>query len=285
MTGPARLRRALGRWGLTVRAELPATYAAAWRVTGPGGERLVLKLLDDDPHSLLEPAGLRAFQDHGGVRARDWEPGLRALLLDDVEPGTSLAASGLPERRVTEVVCGSLRRLWAAPLGRLPGGPRLGAAARERPAVVTARVAGLGRELVPPAVLDAALQVLAHWPDPVEPVLVHGDLHEGNLLWDRRAGWTAVDPKAGIGHREMDVAARLRNPWRETSDVDLLGARISRGLAVMGPELGIDVDLARRWLLGQSCDLAVWYETVGRPADADYLAAVATAAALTRVAP
>ena len=45
------------------------------------------------------------------------------------------------------------------------------------------------------------------------PVLLHGDLHHGNILAAERQPWLALDPKGVIGEPAYEVGAWLRNPW------------------------------------------------------------------------
>ena len=43
-------------------------------------------------------------------------------------------------------------------------------------------------------------------------LLLHGDLHHNNILFDQKCGWLAIDPKGVIGEAEIEVAAFLKNP-------------------------------------------------------------------------
>lgn len=43
-------------------------------------------------------------------------------------------------------------------------------------------------------------------------VVVHGDLHHFNILYDAAHGWVAIDPKGYIGEPEVEVSPFLRNP-------------------------------------------------------------------------
>lgn len=42
--------------------------------------------------------------------------------------------------------------------------------------------------------------------------LLHGDLHHENILWDKKRGWLAIDPKGIIGEKEVEISAFLKNP-------------------------------------------------------------------------
>jgi streptomycin 6-kinase len=42
-------------------------------------------------------------------------------------------------------------------------------------------------------------------------VVLHGDLHHENILYDKRSGWTAIDPKGTIGPPILEVGRFLQN--------------------------------------------------------------------------
>lgn len=43
-------------------------------------------------------------------------------------------------------------------------------------------------------------------------ILLHGDLHHDNILYDNIRRWVAIDPKGIIGEAEIEVSAFLKNP-------------------------------------------------------------------------
>ena len=46
-----------------------------------------------------------------------------------------------------------------------------------------------------------------------DPVVLHGDLHHGNILENAAGGWTVIDPKGLIGDRAYDVGTWMLNGW------------------------------------------------------------------------
>ena len=65
-----------------------------------------------------------------------------------------------------------------------------------------------------PARLVEEAEALLAWlvPSQTGPVLLHGDLHHGNVLSARRRPWLAIDPKGVVGERAFDAGALLYNP-------------------------------------------------------------------------
>src|SRR4029450_14063467 len=108
----------------------------------------------------------------------------------------------LPERGAAETAGGVPGRLWVPPAEPFR---RLEEAAARWAEELPER--GLDRELVEPVVAflrDAG-------PTQRESLLLHQDLHGGNVLRSER-GWLAIDAKPLVGEREVDVASLIRDP-------------------------------------------------------------------------
>jgi len=274
----ARLDRVRRVWQLE---RLDATWSRVWRATDRCGRAFVLKLFDEaDPDDALELPSLRTFQGYGIVDLHAFDPSNEALLLARVDPGTPLADSGLDEAEVTRVVCETLESLWRAPVDVSSAHPRLETRCRTRIAVLRERLSKDLQWPIGDELRDFTLEVLSQWRDGEDAVLLHGDLHAGNVLRGPGARWTAIDPKGVLGRREADFAAHMRNPWGETDDLVALQERHVTKLKAIELHFGSSVDqkLILDYLIAQSCDLAVWSSTAGRPFDARYLRAVASAA-------
>ena len=97
--------------------------------------------------------------------------------------------------------------------------------------------------------LDAALKEIGELTPtaPTERVLLHQDLHAGNVLRARRQPWLAIDPKPLAGDRELGVAALVRGWELGTGRNDVLH-RLDR----LTSELGLDRDRTRRWAFVQT---------------------------------
>jgi aminoglycoside phosphotransferase (APT) family kinase protein len=77
------------------------------------------------------------------------------------------------------------------------------------------------RSIAPPApggaILELAFQYLrAHLPEPVEPVLLHGDFRNGNIMFDPETGVAAVLDweLAHLGDPAEDMGWICTNSWR-----------------------------------------------------------------------
>ncbi|MFT7839136.1 aminoglycoside phosphotransferase family protein [Saccharothrix sp. BKS2] len=173
-------------WGLEVLGPLSGGTSHALRCRR-GGEPVVLKVTPDPGLAVAECAALRAWEPSPRVvRVLRVDPARGALLLEGLEPGTP-ATDGpqLPE---------VLRELHVpAPPGFPPLARRVdfvfGLLARRHPgdhSRAHEEASRLARDRVP-------------------QVLLHGDLHPGNVLDAGPRGLVAIDPRACVGDAAGDA--------------------------------------------------------------------------------
>jgi streptomycin 6-kinase len=70
-----------------------------------------------------------------------------------------------------------------------------------------------GQSTLAPEIIEKAEQSFRTLlTSPQEQVLLHGDLHQFNIISDEQKGWIVIDPAGAIGERAYDVSAFLKNP-------------------------------------------------------------------------
>jgi streptomycin 6-kinase len=168
------------------------------------------------------------------------------VLLERVEPGTALASlpTAAVDDEATRVLARAMRTLWRP----VPLGCRLPTVEVECAALHRAASASVPVPLVM-AAREALAQLLATAP---APVVLHGDLHHGNLLLGVR-GWVAIDPHGVVGDPLYDIGPMLINP--PAVEVAPLAAR---RLDVLADELGADRERLRLWGLVRAVLSAAW---------------------------
>jgi streptomycin 6-kinase len=205
----------------------------------------VLKINFPEPEGEHEPDALRHWGGEGAVRLLGRLDERRALLVERCEPGMRLWETRDGDD-VTRIVAGVLRRLWKPPREDHPF-RLLADAAAEWAEALPRGWDELGRPYEE-GLLDEAVAFLREaGPAQREQVVLHQDLHGGNVLQARREPWLAIDPKPLVGEREFDTASFLRDRrWELRSDPDA-GARVLRRLDLLGAELDLDRDRMRGW--------------------------------------
>lgn len=87
-------------------------------------------------------------------------------------------------------------------------------------------------------------------------VVLHGDLHHGNVL-ELDGRWVAIDPKGLVGHPAFDVANVFCNPTEEAAI-----ARIEPRLDLFAHRLGLDRERLASWVVAW-CGLSLAWSTEG----------------------
>ncbi len=106
--------------------------------------------------------------------------------------------------------------------------------------------------------------------EPQDVVLLHGDIHHGNILDDGPRGWLAIDPKGLAGERGFDFANIFCNP-----DLAVVTApgRLERHANVVAEATGLERTRLLKWVLAYAGLSAAW--TLGDGDDAELALAVA----------
>ena len=231
----------------------------------------MLKRHGGDDHAAEYAAELAALQHYNAfptdgservVRLLDHDDASQTLVLERVT-GQRLD-HGWPNARedtdTTALLARTMARLWTVPL---PAPVAVGwrtlddyMRALERPAPP-----GIDpRELVRAAGLAGELRS-----EPVDAVILHGDLHHENVLVTDDATVVVLDPKGIIGHPGYDVAALLGNPVGRLAEAGDVIALLSDRIDVLAAELLRDRSWVAAWgwvgaVLGQ-----VWSAEAGQP--------------------
>lgn len=240
---PARLEAAVERWSLSDVGE-PFAYAfesLALPAVRLDGTSVVLKIAFPGRENEHEGAALARWGGDGAVLLLDRDAATGALLLERCLPGTPLTDAG--QAAALDVLIDLLPRLWVsagAPFGTLADEAAWWAADLQRDWDHTR---AFEREL-----LEAALAAMAELP-PTQPeqVLLHQDLHAGNVLRAERQPWLAIDPKPLIGERAFAAAPIVRGTELGHSR-DAVRGRLAR----LCGALDLDEDRARRWTIAQT---------------------------------
>jgi streptomycin 6-kinase len=232
-------------WSLRIGEPFEAHVSYVAPAELADGRHAVLKVNFPEPESEREADALLHWDGEGAVRLLAHDPGRRALLLERCEPGGTLweVADEEEANRAAAVV---LRRLWRPP----PPGHRFRLLADQAAAwaeELPLRWERLGRPFER-SLLEQAVGFLGEaGPRQGDQVVLHQDLHGGNVLRARRARWLAIDPKPLVGERELDTASLLRDRRPELRDDPGAARRLRRRLDQLAAELELDRERMRGW--------------------------------------
>jgi streptomycin 6-kinase len=240
---PETIRALEAKWSLSLSVPTDVPDASAsWIAFAKrrDGTHAVLKLGIPHMEAAHEIQGLRFWDGDGVVRLLDEDESLNAMVLERCEPGTPLRE--LPEPEQDLVVAQLLRRLWRPPSPSHTFRPlskmlehwsseTRAWAAKWRDAGLVEEGLRLFGELSQPAATD---------------VLLHTDLHAGNVLRAQREPWLAIDPKPFVGDPAYDATQHLLNCKPR------LIATADSTLSRLADLLELDVERVRLWTFARA---------------------------------
>lgn len=233
---PRAVEESAAHWKLRLGEPFPYAFTS---LAIPGrmedGRDVVLKVQHVDRETEHEALALRHWDGDGAILLLDQFPARDALLLERCIPGTPV-----PPDKALEVLIGLLPRLWKP--ATAPPFRTLADEAAHWAAKLT------GRRDLNPRLADAALDAIAHLATSQgEQVLLHQDMHGGNVLAAQREPWLVIDPKPLVGEREFGLGPIIRS-------LELGGGRrdVLRRLDHLTSELGLDRERARQWCIAQT---------------------------------
>ena len=237
-------------WNVTV-VEIRETEGSLLGFGLSNGRRVVLKVssLSDEMNS---GTVLEAFQGAGTVRVHKSDHG--AVLLERLDPATELVElvrSGRDDE-ATHILANTIGLM--ANHEPPPGCPTLFDWVRGFDRYLSEHSGGpISLQLVREA--ESVYRNLAL--SQRQTMLLHGDLHHYNVLFDSTRGWISIDPKGVVGELEYELGAIIRNPV-ELPDFYISRAVVERRLMQLTETLGLDYDRALRWTFAQAVLSAIW---------------------------
>jgi streptomycin 6-kinase len=94
-----------------------------------------------------------------------------------------------------------------------------------------------------------------------EIVILHGDIHHGNILDFGMRGWLAIDPKGLKGERGFDYANLFCNPDRTTATAS---GRLGRRIDVVSQAASLPRNRLLQWVLAYAGLSAAWTLGTGK---------------------
>ena len=264
---PSFLRELTASWELTLGDPFSGgvigyTVAAD---RGTDAEPVVLKLSYPDGWFADETRAIGEVGGDGMVRLLDHHPGGAQLLERAIPGGSLLDLREEPEGN--EIAAAVLQRLWRpAPAGFVTVTEEATRWADSMPLRHVQQMSPFERPL-----LELAAETLRDLAGTQgEPVLLHGDFHQGTSSRAERRSWLAIDPKPLVGEREFDITALLRDRREEVLADHDPHARLQRRFDRLCELFDCDRRRLREWSFAILVDYALWdFEANARTAGSD----------------
>lgn len=233
---PGILNQCRVKWGLSEGVPSPSMSLNYLELTTmASGEPVALKVGVPNDELFTEMEALKLYNGRRAVRLLGADRDLGALLLQRLQPGTLLwqLEDNVQESRIAASI---MRDLHVPP----PATHGMPAFARwVRRAFTLTRIEWDPDERMPRDLIDKAERAF----DEIErtaprTVVLHGDLHHENILYDERSGWTAIDPKGAIGAPILEVGRFLQNQLPADLTPERREARVCERIEILSAELG-----------------------------------------------
>lgn len=234
---PAITESCLDRWDLTIDGALMHGACALVVPVRRAGTPAVLKVTWPHEEAEHEALALSMWDGDGAVRLLEHDAAAWALLLERLDPHTSL--QHVPITEALPVIGGLSRRLDRP----APAGIRH---MRDNAARWVSELPAENDGDVPAELVDQAVGYCRELAERAGDHLVNEDLHYDNVLRAEREPWLVIDPKPIAGDREFGLIPLL---WNRYDDVEAAG-----GLPAMVAAAGLDLALARKWTFVRAVD-------------------------------
>ena len=208
---PSLLDKCIQKWNLSI--EKPCEYLSynfISTVKFQNGKKAVIKLGVPNPEMETEIESLQFFAGNNSVKLLDYDKEFGVLLLEKIKPGKQLFS--LKNNEKETLIFSKMIRELPVPAPENHSFPAI-----KDWGMVFKRIRKTSSRKLDTDFkrkLDKAEYLLSELTKPREQkMLLHGDLHHFNILFDEKRGWLAIDPKGVIGERIFETARFLHNPY------------------------------------------------------------------------
>ena len=236
----------LRRWSLVPDGAPIVTHTSELLPVRRGREPLMLKV-SQTPEERFGGLLMLWWDGDGAVRVLEHDGD--ALLMERATGRRSLVemAKAGEDDAASHILCQVASRLHAPRPDSLPEAVPLETWFRDLWSMAEQRGGVLARSAATARVLLAT---------PREIVVLHGDLHHGNVLDAGDRGFLAIDPKRLLGERAFDFANIFCNP---DAAVALQPGRLCRQAHVVAQAAHLDRPRLLQWILAYAGLSAAWH--------------------------
>jgi len=243
------LKNYLKKWNLSDPHKIASTFTSDVYKVHKNGKSLALKILSEigQKDEINGATTLNYFNGNGAATLFEYDE--KAHLLDFIN-GENLVEKVVKgnDSEATEIICSVLVKLHHAKSKNFP--KTLTPLMKRFSALIDRKrdnsIYDLGA--------DIALELLQ---SPENEVVLHGDIHHQNILYDQNSGWLAIDPKGLIGESSFDAVNILFNPPNMSSYI-ISKDRIFTQANIITKLLKVDLNRFLKFAFSFGCLSSLW---------------------------
>ncbi|MBT3249942.1 MAG: phosphotransferase [Candidatus Pacebacteria bacterium] len=255
---PEIIKKYQEKWKIKVYPPFELSYNYVCPAETFGGEKVVLKLaFPGDNEFKLELEALKRFSSEVSIQIIGEDADHGALLLERAMPGLPISGVKVDEDQIhlaAQVISQLHKPIDNDSISIFPSVSDW-AKAFERYKQKYPTNSGP----VPNKIFDLGEKIFSELlKDKKEQVLLHGDLHNDNIISSER-GWLVIDPKGVVGEREFELGAYLRNPYYDLPKGSNYKKLQIRRIIQFSEELGFDKHRVHHWATGCAVISLLWF--------------------------
>ena len=239
---PALLEQCCKRWGLEILQPIDGlSFNYITLVKSRTGEILILKIGVPHPELYTEMAALDIYAGRHCVKLIDADQDLGAMLMQRITPGLRLCDFSTNKEQTR--IAGLLIQALPKPVTNNHVIPQYGT-------LLTKAFKRLRKTYGPTCGPMPVEQIeLAEYlfKEMVKKsshlVMLHGDLHHENILYDEHCGWLAIDPKGICGPACLEVGRFMFNQLKEGTPLQEVRTLIEERIMILSELLHIERDM------------------------------------------
>jgi streptomycin 6-kinase len=244
------------KWNIRIGAPFALSYNYVAPARLHDGSPAVLKIgFPTDKEFQTEIDALRIYDGEGIVKLLNADEARAVLLIERLEPGIPLRELQ-DDEQATKIMASVMKKLWK-PLLQGHTFPHVSDWAKGigRYREKFGRSSGPLRAYLVDKADDLFQELIG---STSEAVLVHGDLHHGNVLSAQRNAWLAIDPKGVAAEPAYETAAMLRNPEPELLKKSDLKHTLRKRIVILSEALSLDAKRIQKWGIAQTVLSVIW---------------------------
>ena len=245
------LQKYIVLWNLVAHGISQETSSSFLYFVTCGNRETVLKLFKTHSDEKDSAKVLGRYNGNGAVRLL--QSSGEAVLLERIVPGHSLSELVVNHQddEATGIYCEVAQRLHTAKFE-----PHDIRSLSVLTAVYEKHLAS-GSTIIPPAIVQHAKNTFEELCSTQRRlVLLHGDLHHHNILYDDQRSWLSIDPVGYIGEPEFEAAAFLKNPIHPRYYAD--EQAITRRIKIISDTLRLDPQRILLWTYSYYVITLIW---------------------------